>query len=150
MNSLKIFTVGCMLFSGVAMAEADMSARDPSIGNTTNMDNTGVTIPATNQLINRSSPNRISSMQEARERRALNDNFASTDKVRRVQEALSEEGHNVGANDGVLGARTSSALKEYQRNNNLTVSGKINEETLNHLGIDYGEDQKNNIDAFAE
>lgn len=150
MNSLKIFTVGCMLFSGVAMAEADMSARDPSIGNTTNMDNTGVNVPANNHFINRSSATRINSMEEARSRRALNDELASTDKVRSVQEALREEGHNVGTADGVLGTRTSSALKEYQRNNNLTVSGKINEETLNHLGIDYGEEQKNNTDAFAE
>src|SRR5690606_19438927 len=76
--------------------------------------------------------------------------FTSAAKVRSVQEALRAEGHDIGVSDGILGRRTSAALSEYQRNNNLNVTGKINQETLDRLGIEFGAEQQNDTNTFAE
>ena len=54
--------------------------------------------------------------------------------IKRVQMNLRSLGHEPGRIDGVIGSRTESALKSYQRANNLGVGG-LTYETLEHMGI---------------
>jgi Putative peptidoglycan binding domain len=56
--------------------------------------------------------------------------------VRQVQEKLKEQGYNAGPADGVYGAKTRAALKDFQRSKNLDASGQIDQETLAGLGIE--------------
>lgn len=56
--------------------------------------------------------------------------------VRNLQRALSVAGHNPGSVDGILGAATLSAVKDYQRQKNLAV-GQLTIETLKSLGVSY-------------
>jgi len=58
---------------------------------------------------------------------------ASSAMVKSLQDALSAKGYNPGATDGVMGARTSSALNAFQKANNLPTG--INDATLKALGI---------------
>lgn len=52
-----------------------------------------------------------------------------------LQNALSKEGLYKGKMDGVWGKKSRLALRTYQKNNHLTVTGEPNQEVLNRLGI---------------
>ena len=49
--------------------------------------------------------------------------------VRSAQMALRDKGHNPGPIDGVMGPRTSAAVREFQQKENLTASGQLDAET---------------------
>jgi peptidoglycan hydrolase-like protein with peptidoglycan-binding domain len=58
-----------------------------------------------------------------------------SDSVRRAQQALNAGGYKVGVADGHAGPQTLTALKKYQTDRHLPVSGKFDEVTLKSLGI---------------
>ena len=49
--------------------------------------------------------------------------------VESVQRALAEAGHDPGAIDGVMGPRTTAALKAYQQHHGLEATGQLDEAT---------------------
>jgi hyperosmotically inducible periplasmic protein len=55
--------------------------------------------------------------------------------VMAVQQALKDKGFDPGPIDGVAGPRTTSALKEYQKSQNLTMTGTMNDDTAAKLGM---------------
>ncbi len=55
--------------------------------------------------------------------------------VKATQVALKAQGHDPGPIDGILGPRTEAALREYQRNNGLPVTGHPDRPTLAQLGV---------------
>ena len=59
----------------------------------------------------------------------------SDDNVRRAQTALERAGYEIGAPDGQMGPRTIAALKRFQTDRYLPVSGQLDETTLAALGI---------------
>jgi hyperosmotically inducible protein len=61
---------------------------------------------------------------------------AGSGQVRAMQEALKSKGFDPGPIDGVYGPQTANAVKEYQRSENLSVTGRANPETLNKLGVE--------------
>jgi len=58
-----------------------------------------------------------------------------SDTTRRVQQALNAAGYVVGVPDGRAGTQTIVALKKYQTDRHLPVTGKIDDPTLKSLGI---------------
>ena len=59
----------------------------------------------------------------------------SNEKVRQVQQALQSKGHAAGPIDGIYGPLTASALREFQQAQGLTVSGRMDDQTLASLGV---------------
>jgi peptidoglycan hydrolase-like protein with peptidoglycan-binding domain len=57
------------------------------------------------------------------------------EQVRKVQQQLSEKGHDVTA-DGVWGSQTEQALKDFQQAQGIEATGELNPQTLAALGID--------------
>lgn len=55
--------------------------------------------------------------------------------VYQVQKKLNELGYDCGTADGTLGKNTVSAIKDFQRNNNIKADGKIDENIKELLGI---------------
>ncbi len=55
--------------------------------------------------------------------------------IKQAQEKLSSKGHDVQA-DGVLGAKTQAAVKEFQQKEGIQASGRLDQETLAALGVD--------------
>jgi Putative peptidoglycan binding domain len=55
--------------------------------------------------------------------------------VAQVQERLAKEGYYKGDIDGVAGSRTYYAIRSYQRDHNLQVDGRINDELLGEMGL---------------
>ena len=55
--------------------------------------------------------------------------------VRQVQEALAREGYYHGAIDGSFGPATRNALRRYQRNHGLGVTGEIDRPVIEALGL---------------
>jgi Putative peptidoglycan binding domain len=55
--------------------------------------------------------------------------------VRRVQAALAREGYYHGAIDGSFGPATQNALRRYQRNHGLGVTGEIDRPVIEALGL---------------
>jgi len=56
--------------------------------------------------------------------------------IRKVQETLNARGYKAGAANGVLGETTRSALRAFQKSENIVVTGNLNPRTLARLGID--------------
>jgi peptidoglycan hydrolase-like protein with peptidoglycan-binding domain len=54
--------------------------------------------------------------------------------VEQAQQSLKQAGHDPGPVDGVAGARTTAALKAYQKANGLSVTGRLDDATLARLG----------------
>ena len=55
--------------------------------------------------------------------------------VRAAQQALRDQGYNPGPIDGVMGPRTSAALRDYQTKEGLTASGQLDDATIDKLGV---------------
>lgn len=53
--------------------------------------------------------------------------------VKAVQEALKDAGYYLGAVDGIFGAKTAQAVKDFQKSYHLTVDGIIGSQTWNAL-----------------
>jgi photosystem II stability/assembly factor-like uncharacterized protein len=62
-------------------------------------------------------------------------NQVSDDVVRRSQEALDRAGYEIGTADGHLGPRTVAAIKRFQTDHYLSVSGQLDDGTLAALGV---------------
>jgi len=50
-----------------------------------------------------------------------------------LQERLNQLGYKVGTVDGVIGPRTTEALKKYQSDNNLPATGTLDAQTIKKL-----------------
>jgi murein L,D-transpeptidase YcbB/YkuD len=61
---------------------------------------------------------------------------ATPEQVRQVQRKLNETGYNSGGVDGIWGPRTEAAVRNFQRAKGLQVTGRLNEQTLQALGVD--------------
>lgn len=61
--------------------------------------------------------------------------YSGGSSVRQVQRRLSEKGYRLGYADGVIGPATRSAIAEYQQDNRLAVTGRINNSLLSSLGL---------------
>jgi len=62
----------------------------------------------------------------------------SPDDVRKAQQALTTNGHNPGTVNGVMDSKTQQALREFQKANNLPVTGTLDPLTAQKLGITLG------------
>ena len=58
----------------------------------------------------------------------------TAEKIKRVEEALQERLHDPGRIDGIIDHRTRNALREFQKLNNLPVTGVLDEQTAAKLG----------------
>ncbi len=64
---------------------------------------------------------------------AENDQPANASAISRVQAGLSRLGYNPGPVDGVMGSRTETAIRSYQRDHNLLVDGRPTVELAQHI-----------------
>ena len=71
----------------------------------------------------------------------LSDQFASalvTNATVQVQQALKRRGFDVGPVDGIWGPTTAEAIRMFQKENGLRVSGRLDPETVAELGLARG------------
>src|SRR5262245_13171973 len=59
----------------------------------------------------------------------------SKENVRNAQQALKDKGMYTGSIDGAMNAQTKKAVRDFQKQNNLKVTGTLNRETMAALGI---------------
>jgi peptidoglycan hydrolase-like protein with peptidoglycan-binding domain len=55
--------------------------------------------------------------------------------IQDAQNALSDQGYDPGAHDGHIGWRTREAIRNFQRDKGLPISGVLDEPTADRLGI---------------
>jgi len=62
---------------------------------------------------------------------------ASLDRedIRNVQKSLTDKGFDPGTIDGLMGPRTRAGIREYQKSENLPVTGRLDAETAGKLGV---------------
>ncbi len=54
--------------------------------------------------------------------------------VREAQQRLLDKGYDPGVVDGIPGPRTANALRQFQRDEGLVGTGRLDQETMNALG----------------
>lgn len=59
----------------------------------------------------------------------------SKEDVKKVQQSLTDKGFHPGAVDGVMGPRTRAGIREYQKAENLPVTGRLDGETAGKLEV---------------
>lgn len=57
------------------------------------------------------------------------------DDVREMQQTLQDKGHYRGEVDGVFGLRTRASIRGFQKAENLTVTGQLDLQTADKLGV---------------
>ena len=57
------------------------------------------------------------------------------ERVKAVQQALKDKGHDPGDVDGVMGPKTRQALREFQQKEGLTATGRLDSGTADRLGV---------------
>jgi peptidoglycan hydrolase-like protein with peptidoglycan-binding domain len=73
--------------------------------------------------------------QEAAKAQTITRHDLKPADVRRVQSALNEAGYNAGTVDGVWGAATTRALRDFQKGKGLEVTGALDEGSVLALGF---------------
>jgi peptidoglycan hydrolase-like protein with peptidoglycan-binding domain len=59
----------------------------------------------------------------------------SSDDIKKAKEALKAKGHDPGSIDGNMDNKTQQALRDFQKANNLPVTGVLDQQTAAKLGI---------------
>ena len=72
---------------------------------------------------------------------------ARGDEVKKLQQVLSEKGYDVGAIDGVYGAKTKEAVMQFQKENGLKTDGIAGPETLSKLEVN-SQSTNNSSDVY--
>lgn len=75
-------------------------------------------------------------------------NVAADNYNTRVQQKLKELGYYNGAIDGIIGTQTVTAIKNFQRDNGLTVDGIVGPKTAELLGIDSSSSSQSSNDVY--
>ena len=57
------------------------------------------------------------------------------DNNKKLQETLRDKGYDPGPIDGVMGSQTRAAIRQYQKAENLPVTGHVDGETAGKLGV---------------
>lgn len=127
MKMIKTLTIGCVLCSGAAMADL--------MNHTMEQERRVGTIP---------------SQTKTRDMNTSWNEASTTENVKDVQSALSAHGLAVGSIDGVIGPKTRAALRDFQADNGLAVTGSINQETIQKLGLNFETDATQANDIYAE
>lgn len=61
----------------------------------------------------------------------------TTDEVRRVQQALAADGYDPGRSDGTMTNDTRAAIRDFQKDNGIVMTGSIDSKTAARLGIEF-------------
>lgn len=80
---------------------------------------------------------RILDKEGFEERRLFGDTYQNTSNIAKVQQALGEIGYNPGKIDGKIGDKTRSAVKAFQKDYGLKVSGYVDKKTWVELNKTY-------------
>lgn len=62
--------------------------------------------------------------------------MSERDQYREIQQALNAKGNDPGPIDGRMGPRTRSALKAFQEVSGLKATGRLDDQTIESLGLD--------------
>jgi Putative peptidoglycan binding domain len=63
------------------------------------------------------------------------DGGAGSEQVKAVQKALQDKARDPGPVDGIMGPKTMAALKAFQKDQKLTESGRLDDQTREKLGV---------------
>ena len=72
-------------------------------------------------------------VERSKEKLAGDDKQANRDPIRAAQEALRERGYDIGEPDGALGPKTHAAVRTFQKDEGLEVTGRLDAETMRRL-----------------
>jgi len=78
-------------------------------------------------------PYRSQIRKDARQAATAEKKPATASLTKKIQLALQSLGYKPGPADGIYGSNTADAVEQYQRENNLRVTGKVSEELLEQL-----------------
>ena len=70
------------------------------------------------------------------DRRPVDSSATYREQMKLTQETLRSFGYAPGASDGIMRFETASALRDFQREQGLKITGQANPETLAALGIE--------------
>ena len=131
MKKLLLATVASFALSLPAMAQSqDMNQNQPSSQNQVEQQQLQNQDSSTNQQQDQTGLNNQQQAQNTIDPSQLN-----RQQVRQIQQTLNKQGFDAGHVDGRWGADTAKAVKSYQQRNQMRANGKLDEQTLQGLGV---------------
>ncbi|MGA2100536.1 MAG: peptidoglycan-binding domain-containing protein [Candidatus Sulfotelmatobacter sp.] len=96
---------------------------------------TWISGPRTTPLLSRQNLSREESADKNRNDGRDGNDAKALNAVEQVQQTLQNQGHYRGKIDGALGLRTRASIREFQRAENLPVTGQLDLQTAGKLGV---------------
>lgn len=81
-------------------------------------------------------PERVQSPGLGSQQQGMGD--MSAEDIKKAKEALTAKGLNPGPIDGTMDGKTQQAVREFQKANNLPVTGVLDQQTAEKLGVTLG------------
>jgi peptidoglycan hydrolase-like protein with peptidoglycan-binding domain len=132
-RTLVTVTASCVLIAGLALAQSTPPGGQPGKGSQPSGAVTPAPAkPATPMPSTPSMPSGQASdpMKGPKSTPGMVDS-----DVRSIQEALKSKGHDPGPIDGIMGPQTQAALNNFQKAQNLPMTGRGDAQTLDKLGV---------------
>lgn len=144
-SAVALLVASAALFSATAFAAETMksTAQMPTVPSTSQMSGTQSTAPATTMKQQAATtmtteqpatPTPAAKPAKVAKAKPVMHHPVPSAQVREVQQALVDRGLGIKV-DGLMGPETRGALKYYQAENHLTVTGRIDPETLSSLKL---------------
>jgi peptidoglycan hydrolase-like protein with peptidoglycan-binding domain len=93
------------------------------------------TQPGTDTTRSSQLPSQLGNDHTMRSGRAQTGMSQNSDQVKQAQEALKAKGQDPGPVDGVMGPQTAKALRAYQKEEKISITGQLDQKTLDSLGV---------------
>ena len=96
-------------------------------------------MPETTQSDSTTKPGQAGSdsMTTGSKKSSVTNGHATSDQVKTLQQSLQDKGMDPGPIDGIMGPKTMAALKAFQKDQKLTESGKLDDQTREKLGVSH-------------
>jgi peptidoglycan hydrolase-like protein with peptidoglycan-binding domain len=136
---VTVIASGGMLITGVALAQttapkAQPGPGSPPSGTSSAPAKPGAPMPPPSSGSTPMPPGQATEPAKGANTTGMSKGMADGD-VRAVQEALKAKGHDPGPIDGMMGPQTQAALNNFQKAENLQMTGRGDPQTLDKLGI---------------
>jgi peptidoglycan hydrolase-like protein with peptidoglycan-binding domain len=126
MRKLLLATIAAAALSLPAMAQN--SANQPSSQNPPPQQMT----PSSQQSTGSRQHSQLNNQQA---QNTINPQQLSPQQIQQIQQALNKQGFDAGHVDGKWGSDTDKAVKDFQQKQNMQASGKLDQQTLQALGV---------------
>jgi peptidoglycan hydrolase-like protein with peptidoglycan-binding domain len=127
-STIALALGGCSMFH-------HSNANESTAGYSTTPQSRAATAPTSHPTPQANNPGPQAQPSTAQQGSSTQSASLSRDELRQAQQKLKDKGDYKGAVDGKAGPQTAQAVKDFQKQNSLRQTGRLDQQTLSKLGV---------------